>query len=113
MPSLKSGSLPHDVMALNGGRFTFLNPHAPPLSSGPAPSGAPYQVALASSQPSEEPLVLPEPEPGLGVAGAGGGVTGSGLGVAGAGVGVGVGAGAGQLQQPLAASSQRRTTATT
>jgi hypothetical protein len=86
--------LPHDVIAEKGGRFTFLNPQAPPAadrqlmdtvralsqqrntymqrcsvhmpktrdtqqrrrrlhvpsSSGPAPVGAPYQVALAASQ---------------------------------------------------------------
>jgi hypothetical protein len=87
LPSLNRGSLPHDVIAENGGRFTFLNPQAPPAcmrssdsvqnnamhhctaggmhnetmdaplfvyvpsSSGPAPVGAPYQVALAASQP--------------------------------------------------------------
>uniref|UniRef100_A0A0A9FQ38 Uncharacterized protein n=1 Tax=Arundo donax TaxID=35708 RepID=A0A0A9FQ38_ARUDO len=37
-------------MAENGGKFTFLNPQAPPSSSGPAPVGSPYQVALAASQ---------------------------------------------------------------
>lgn len=88
MPSLKMGSLPHEVMEEKGYWLVFLNPHAPPectsmtacyhtndqltereergvhhlpgrhaaahtdvpSSSGPAPVGAPYQVALASSQ---------------------------------------------------------------
>jgi hypothetical protein len=54
---LKSGSLPQEVMAEKGGRLTFLKPQAPPLSSGPAPVGAPYQVALASSQPPVSALV--------------------------------------------------------
>ena len=57
MPSLKSGSLPQDVIAEKGGRFTPLKPHAPPLSSGPAPLGAPYHVARALSHPPLLPLL--------------------------------------------------------
>jgi hypothetical protein len=34
-------------MGMNGYWFTFLNPQAPPLSSGPAPLGGLYHVALA------------------------------------------------------------------
>ncbi|KAG8051937.1 hypothetical protein GUJ93_ZPchr0001g30205 [Zizania palustris] len=49
LPSLKMGSLPQEVMPLKGGLSTSLNPQAPPLSSGPAPFGLPYQVALASN----------------------------------------------------------------
>lgn len=51
-------------MAENGGRFTSLKPQAPPLSSGPAPLGAPYHVALASihpSSPAPGELELEEP----------------------------------------------------
>jgi hypothetical protein len=94
-------------MAEKGGRLTFLKPQAPPLSSGPAPVGAPYQVALASSQPPVSALVPLAPESGAGGLAYGGGV------VTGAGGGVALGGEeGGGAQQPWAARQKSRAVAT-